>query len=164
MVLKRAISTTDDTKTILERTGITLTDDEQLIYTCRIHGAIYWKAVAVMIVGLIMLTGFLFNLGLLMLFVGAVMTGIAWLTQRFLILAASDKRVFVRSGVVYADMIELRYSQIESVEIGMTPIGQVFGYANVILTGTGQRRIIVPFVADGLSFRARVNDALVARE
>jgi hypothetical protein len=58
-------------------------------------------------------------------------------------------------------MIELRYSQVESIEVGMTPIGQIFNYGNVIVTGTGQRRIIVPFVANAVSLRKKINDVLV---
>ena len=48
------------------------------------------------------------SLGLFFGFVGIVMLTMAHLTRRYLILAASDKRVFVRSGWFYADMVELR--------------------------------------------------------
>ncbi len=162
--MKQAFSRPSDQEALLKLAGISLTEDERLISACNIHEAIYWKGVAVMILGLILLPTFMFNLGILLLFVGAVMLGLARLTRHFLILAATDKRIFVRSGIIYADMVELRYSQVESVEVGATPIGQVFGYANVVITGTGQRRIIVPFIRDALTFRARVNDILVAKE
>ncbi len=141
--------------------GITLTEDENFIVTGRIHEAIFWKSVAVIVLGMLMLPTFAFSLGVFLMFVGAVMLDLAWLTRRFLILAATNKRVFIRSGFLYADMIELRYSQMETIELGITPIGQIFGYGSVIITGTGQRRVIVPFVADALTFRAKVNDVLV---
>ncbi len=162
--MKRALSKPNDTETLFRRTGIKLMEDEKLIAVCSIHEAIYWKGVAILLLGVLMLPSFMQNLGILLLIIGAIMLGIAWLMRRFLILAATDKRIFMRSGIVYSDMVELRYSQVESVEIGMTPIGQVFNYANVIVTGTGQRRIIVPFIRDAYIFRTRVNEVLVSRE
>ena len=51
--------------------------------------------------------------------------------------------------------------QIESIELGINPIGQIFGYGSVIVTGTGQRRVIVPFIDNAIAFRKTVNDILV---
>lgn len=159
--MKQALSKSASEKESMRLAGITLTDDENFIVTGRIHEAIFWKSVAVIVLGMLMLPTFAFSLGVFLMFVGALMLGLAWLTRRFLILAATNKRVFIRSGFLYADMIELRYSQMETIELGITPIGQIFGYGSVIITGTGQRRVIVPFVADALTFRAKVNDILV---
>lgn len=158
--MKQALARTSDKKS-LALAGINLQDDERIIAKSSVHGAIFWKAVAVIIIGMLLLPSFLMTLGLFLMFVGAVMLGLASLTRRYLLVLATDKRIIVRSGVVYADMIELRYTQIESVELGITPIGQMFGYGSLIVTGTGQRRIIVPFVSNALEFRARVNDILV---
>ena len=138
-----------------------MTEDESLLALAIIHGAIYWKGVAVIIVGMLLLLTFAFSLGVFLIFVGAVMLGIAHLTRRYLLLAASDKRIFIRSGILYADMIEMRYAQIESIELGINPIGQIFGYGSVIITGTGQRRVIVPFISNAIAFRKAVNDILV---
>ncbi len=146
---------------ILKLAGITLAEDEKIISFARIHGAIYWKAVGVLIFALWLALGVTVTLGMFFLFVGGVMLVLAHLARHFLILAATNKRIFVRSGFFYADMIELRYAQVESIELGIMPSGQVFGYGSVILTGTGQRRIIVPFVANAIQFRSKVNEILV---
>jgi len=146
---------------VLTLAGITLTEDEKLVEAVVIHPAIYWKGVAVAIIGALIAIGISVNLGGFLIVVGLIMLIIAHLTRHFLILAATTKRIFVRSGILYADMIELRYSQVESIELGITPIGQVFKYAAVILTGTGQKRIMVPFVANAIPFRSKVNEILV---
>lgn len=159
--MKQAMGQAPTKADTLRLAGVTLQDDETLLSTARIHGAIYWKGVAVCILGLLLLPTFAMQLGFFLLFVGAVMIGLAHLTRHFLILAGTSKRVFIRSGILYADMIELRYSQIESIEVGINPIGQIFGYGAVIVTGTGQRRVMIPFVANALDFRAKVNDVLV---
>jgi len=160
--MKSAMSgpVTDKTQ-LLKMSGITLTEDEALLTVATVHKAIYWKSVAILIFALLLLLTFLQNLGILFILVGGIMLLLAHLTRHFLILAATDKRIFIRSGFFYTDMIELRYAQIESIELGITPIGQMFGYGSVIITGTGQRRIIVPFIADAIQFRTKVNDILV---
>jgi membrane protein YdbS with pleckstrin-like domain len=160
--MRRAIGSSTTKKELLTLAGIKLQDDERLLTVCSIHQAIYWKAVAVALFGVLLFFTFTFStLGLFFLFVAACMGAIAYLTRRYLLLAATDKRIFIRSGILYADMIEMRYTQTESVELGMTPIGQIFGYGNVIVTGTGQRRVIVPFIKNAYDFRSKVNDVLV---
>ena len=158
--MKRALGQ-PSAKKVLALAGVVLQEDEHILSQSVIHDAIFWKSVAVIILGMLLLPTFATTLGIFLMFVGGVMLGLAWLTRRFLVVVATDKRVVVRSGIFYADMIELRYTQIESVELGATPIGQVFGYANLIITGTGQRRIIVPFIANALEFRIKVNEILI---
>jgi uncharacterized membrane protein YdbT with pleckstrin-like domain len=148
----------------LARAGVTLQEGESIAARSIIHEAIYWKGVAVCLLGLFLLPTHFLSLGVFFIFVGVVMLGIAHVSRRFLILLATDKRVIARSGLIYADMVELRYSQVESVELGMTVIGQILGYGNVVITGTGQRRVIVPFVKNAQDFKRRVNDILVNRE
>lgn len=151
----------DNMDEVLKLIGTKLTEDEVMVDAAIIHPAIYWKGVAIVILALLLLPTFMQNLGFFFLFVGGLMLVLAHLTRHFLILAATNKRIFIRSGILYADMIEMRFTQIEGLELGMTPIGQIFGYASVIITGTGQKRVMVPYVANGLQFRSKVNDILV---
>lgn len=149
-----------DKAEVLRLAGVSLGEDEALIDYAHIHGAIYWKAVVMLMFAIFMGMAFALTLGLFFGFVGVVMLVMAHLTRHYLILAATDKRLFVRYGWFYADMIELRYTQIESIEVGIMPTGQAFGYGSVIVTGTGQRRIIVPYVTNAVQFRSKVNDVL----
>ncbi|HEU4837788.1 MAG TPA: PH domain-containing protein [Micavibrio sp.] len=159
--MKQSIGGPSDQERLANLAGITMTVDENFLRLARIHGAIYWKGVAVAIIGMLLLPTFAAALGGFLIFVGVLMLVIAHMTRQLLLLAATDKRIIIRSGILYADMIELRYSQIESIELGINPIGQIFGYGSVIVTGTGQRRVIVPFIDDAISFRKTVNDVLV---
>ncbi len=159
--MKQSIGGPSDKQRLANLAGITMTEDENFLTLARIHGAIYWKGVAVIIFGMLLLLTVAMNAGFFLIFVGVIMLVLAHLTRQFLILAASDKRIFIRSGILYADMIEMRYGQVESIELGINPIGQIFGYGSVIVTGTGQRRVIVPFVDDAVAFRKAVNDILV---
>ena len=159
--MKQALSGPSDQEKLANLAGISMTEDESLLTLARIHGAIYWTGVAIIIFGMLLLLTFAASLGLFLIFVGIVMLILAHLTRRYLLLAASDKRIFIRSGILYADMIEMRYGQIESIELGINPIGQIFGYGSVIITGTGQRRVIVPFISNAIAFRKIVNYILV---
>ena len=156
--MKKALAGQND---VMKLAGISLTEDEHMVDTSVIHAAIYWKGVAVVILGMLLLPSFAATLGVFLMVVGALMLLLAHLTRTYLVLAATNKRIFIRSGILYADMIELRYTQVESIELGITPIGQIFGYGSVIVTGTGQRRVIVPFITDAIGFRKKLNDILV---
>lgn len=159
--MKHSIGGPSDQQRMANLAGITMTEDENFMTLARIHGAIYWKGVAVIIFGMLLLLTVAMNAGFFLIFVGVLMLVLAHLTRQYLILAASDKRIFIRSGILYADMIEMRYAQVESIELGINPIGQMFGYGSVIVTGTGQRRVIVPFIDNAIAFRKTVNDILV---
>jgi uncharacterized membrane protein YdbT with pleckstrin-like domain len=140
-----------------------LTEGETIKRMAEIHFGIYWKTVVVGI-----FTLFLFmtitNLGYLFALVTLVMGAIAWLTKHFLILALTDRRIFVRYGIIRLDTVQLRLSRIESVELERTIIGQILGYSTVVITGTGSRVTYVPFVAHGEAFRKEINEFLMKRE
>jgi len=140
-----------------------LVGDEKLILSARIHPAIYWKGVAIGLFALFLLVP-AFNLGIFFLFVAGVMIVLAAMTKGVILLTLTDKRVLVRTGIVFMEMIQLRHSQIESAEVSWTVPGRMFGYASIIISGTGQRRLIIPYVADPMIFRQALEAALLARE
>jgi hypothetical protein len=88
----------------------------------------------------------------------------ARMTKKYLLLAATDHRVIIRSGVLNQDRLDLRHSKIESIELLRTLPGMIFGYGSVILSGTGRMRILVPFVQDAGSFRDNLTQKLLERE
>lgn len=159
----RQIIHQSDIERLRQLTAVQMRDDEELVFIGVIHPAIMWKAVAVLIIAVLCLL-IAINLALFFGLVGVIMLIIATMTRRYLLLAATDHRILLRGGIIYADVIELHYRQLESVEIGATLIGQVFGYVNVIVTGAGNRRIMVPFIANGVAFKQIVNDMLMDRD
>lgn len=140
-----------------------LVEGEQALVQGIISKAIYWKGVAVLILALFLLFP-AFNLGLFLLLVGGVMIFLAALTERYLILILTDKRVIIRAGILYVELIEIRHSQVESVELSYTLIGQLFGYASVVISGTGRRTVMVPFIRNALEFRQEMERKLLERD
>ncbi len=138
---------------------------ETLVRLARISGGIYWKSVAVLILALIVMTSvILFNLGLFLLLVAAIMAAHAYLTKHYLILALTDKRVLVRQGILNLDTVQLRFNRIESVELEWSIPGRLLNYSVVVLTGTGSRIAVIPFIADGPQFRKDLDERLYADE
>lgn len=140
-----------------------LLPDEHLIRVVTISPGIYWKGLTVLVIALLLFIKWP-PLGILFLIVSGLMLLIAHLTKHFLLLAATDKRILMRSGIINLDVIQLRYSKIESVELAWTLIGQFLGYASVVITGTGQRVTIIPFVADALQFREEMSAILLEKD
>ena len=141
-----------------------LTEGETIKRMAEIHSGIYWKTIVVGVFTLLLFMTPIHNLGYLFALVTLVMGVIAWLTKHFLILALTDRRIFVRYGVIRLDTVQLRLSRIESVELERTIIGQILGYSTVVITGTGSRVTYVPFVAHGEAFRKDINEFLMKRE
>lgn len=140
-----------------------LMPDERLVNMAVISGGIYWKSIAVFTLSVLMLF-IAFRLGIYLMIVAGVMFLLAYSTKYFLLLAATNKRIIMRYGILNLDVIQLRYSKIESVELAWSPLGQLLGYASVVITGTGSRVTVIPFIKNALEFRQGMNAELLARE
>ncbi len=142
-----------------------LRPDERLIRVARISNGIYWKGIVLFIISLMMMTSvIIFNLGLFMMLVSIIILTHAYLTKHYLLLALTDKRVLVRQGILNLDSIQLRLNRIESVELEWTIPGRILNFSIVVMTGTGSRIAVVPFIADGPQFRKELDEMLLANE
>ncbi|MGZ9097831.1 MAG: PH domain-containing protein [Micavibrio sp.] len=140
-----------------------LMEDENMLRVATISAGIYWKGLTILVIAILLFLKWP-PLGILLLVVSGLMLLIAYLTKHFLLLAATDKRVFIRSGIINLDVIQMRYSKIESVELAWTLMGQFLGYSSVVITGTGNRVTIIPFVADGIQFREVMTKILLEKD
>ena len=142
-----------------------LRPEERVIRIAKIHWGIYWKSTFTGIVALLLLINpAVFPLGVFMSFVTVIMFAFATLYKHFLLLVLTDKRVFLRHGIVRLDMIQIRHSRIESVETERTIPGMILGFAALVIYGTGSRRTAIPFIADALEFRNELDEMLSAYE
>jgi uncharacterized membrane protein YdbT with pleckstrin-like domain len=140
-----------------------LREGETLVRQAQIHYGIFWKGVALFVISALLMIK-IFNLGAFLMFVSLLMLSVAYLTRYYLLLALTDRRVLIRSGIINLDTVEIQLSRVESVELARTIIGRILGYATVLITGTGSRRIAVPFIGDAETFRAEFHGLLDARE
>ncbi len=140
-----------------------LVSGEEVVLRANLHGAIYWKSVAVLIFAFI-LWFYVSVLGVLLAVVGGIMLCIAILTQHFLLLAITNKRILARYGLLQMDVVDIRLSKIESIDLERMLPGHIFGYANVVVMGTGQRLIRVAYIGNAEEFRKYYNEMVLADE
>ena len=121
---------------------------ETVEYIAPVSFAIYWKGIAMAVAAVIAVFyggALAFYLGL----VAVVLLLTAYTTRRYLMLAVTSHRVILGGGLFAQEVIYLPYNKIEGVESMRTPFGMLCGYSNIILTGTGRMRVMIPYVIGG---------------
>lgn len=132
-----------------------LLEGEQVVRIAQIHPAIYWKGGVLAVIAILCMILFpaAMNLWLFLLFVAGILLIFATLTKHFLMLALTNKRVLLRYGIIKLEVVQIHHRKIESVELGWTILGQILGYASVMITGTGSRVSVIPWIANAPQFR-----------
>jgi hypothetical protein len=133
-----------------------LLEGEEIVVQAEISPFIYWQTFCVFIlaifVGLIAAP-----LGWLLVVTAVLMFVYNALKKQILLLVLTNKRVFVRYGILQVDVVDMRFSKIESIEIERMPTGYMMGYSNLVIMGTGQRYITIPYVSNGPEIRQAYN-------
>jgi len=134
-----------------------LVKGEKIIKQAEISNiGIYWKSVVVFV--LAVLVGLLaIELGVLLVVTAIIMFIYASIKKEILMLVLTNKRMFFRYGILQVDVVDIRFSKIESVELERMPPGYLMGYSNVVIMGTGQRYVVIPYVANGPELRHAYN-------
>ncbi|MFP4098434.1 MAG: PH domain-containing protein [Alphaproteobacteria bacterium] len=140
-----------------------LVSGEEILLRAKVHWAIYWRSIAVLCVASFLLF-YIQPLGMLLGVAGVLMFCIAILTQHFLLLVVTNKRVLARYGLLQMDVVDVRLSKVESIDLERMLLGHLLGYANVVIAGTGQRIIRIPYISNGEVFRRFYNEMVLAEE
>lgn len=140
-----------------------LVKGEQIVERAEIHWGIYWKSAAVFVFAAFVAM-VVFEIGVLLAISALVMFAHATIKKQILMLALTNKRMLFRYGIMQIDVVDMRFSKIESIEIERMPPGYVMGYSNVVIMGTGQRYVVIPYVANGLEIRQAYNRMTLSDE
>lgn len=133
---------------------------EHVIVNGEIHWGIYWKSSAIVIFALLIC--FLIPpIGFILLAAGIIGLLHSYLMKKMLLLVLTNKRVLVRYGILQVDVVDMRFKNIESIELERMLPGFVLGYSNVVVMGVGQRYIRIPYVANGVAFRRAFNQIVL---
>lgn len=139
-----------------------LVKGEEVIVQARIHWAIYWRAAAVLILS-VLVGGFIVKeLGYLLLVTSLAMFIHAWLKKSILLLVVTNKRILVRYGILQVDVVDMHFDKTESIELERMIPGYLLGYANVVLMGTGNRYVVVPYVENAVEIRRTYNKIVLS--
>lgn len=135
-----------------------LVEGEGVVATGIIHWGIYWRAIAVFVLAIFFALFIAVELGIFLALVSVIAGIYAVLKKEILLLVVTDKRVLVRFGLLQVDVVDIHFDKIESIELRRMWLGYLLGYSNVVIMGTGNRYIEIPYVANGVQIRQAYNE------
>jgi len=106
----------------------------------------------------------IFGVSIICLPISAALLLYAYLKIRSTEMGITSKRVIRKSGVIVRDTAEIRLAKVESVSVKQGMLGRIFGYGDVIISGTGGNDAVMKGVRDPLAFRRAVDAACERRQ
>jgi len=70
--------------------------------------------------------------------------------------AVTNKRVMMKSGVLTTRSVELLLNKIEAIAVNQSLLGRMFGYGDIVVTGSGGTREAFSHIQSPLEFRRAV--------
>jgi uncharacterized membrane protein YdbT with pleckstrin-like domain len=144
---------------------------ETIVYSTKLHWIIYWRAIFLIIICLILVASALYawytadnqNLGLA-LFIAAIIFALLALFSAFFKfikqwtteLAVTDRRVIYKDRLIARRTLEMNRSRIESVDVYQSILGRLLDYGTITLRGTGGSGEPMPNIDDPLTFRSYI--------
>lgn len=101
----------------------------------------------------------IFGVSIICLPISAALLLYAYLKIRSTEMGITSKRVIRKSGVIMRNTDEIRLSKVESVSVKQGMLGRIFGYGDVIISGSGGNDAVMKGVKDPLAFRNRAQEA-----
>ncbi|MBL8546630.1 MAG: PH domain-containing protein [Hyphomonadaceae bacterium] len=123
-----------------------LADGETIIQRGRWPGVFWFGAwAALILLGLILVGVFIFIT--------------AYVKMKSTDFAVTNRRVILKRGWLNRHTQELAVESVEGVTLDQSFIARIFGYGRVIVTGTGEARIVFPPMANPVAFRRSIEAA-----
>lgn len=129
--------------------------DEKLVYKARLHGIIFVKPIALIVLGVVFL---LIQpiIGSLVVVIGVVAVIpplVDYLSSEF---GVTNKRVIIKIGILRRRTVELLLRQVEAISVDQSVLGRMLDFGSVTLTGTGGVRELFHNISAPLEFRRRI--------
>jgi len=95
--------------------------------------------------------------------VGLIILLAAFIKRHSSDFAVTNKRVMMKLGVFRTRSIELLLSKIEAISVDQSLLGRIFGYGNIVVTGSGGTREPFSTIQSPLAFRRAVQSVTDAQ-
>jgi hypothetical protein len=132
---------------------------ETVLCKGQLHWVIYFKSVAVIVFGLLLLYPWSPHLPNTWIFgCGAIAVGLlsavpallfAWSTE----LVVTSLRIVAKRGLIRRRTFEMLHRKVESIEVQQSLAGRLLGYGTLVLHGTGGGVETIPTISRPLRFR-----------
>jgi uncharacterized membrane protein YdbT with pleckstrin-like domain len=87
---------------------------------------------------------------------GLYLIGKAWWRRLTIEVAATDRRVIYKIGLINRHTVEMNMDKIESVDVEQHLLGRVLNYGDITIHGTGEGREFIREIDHPLDFRSHV--------
>jgi len=100
-------------------------------------------------------------LGILLLVVGVglIFLGWAWVNVRSTEIAITNRRIIAKFGFVTRRTIEININQVEALRVDQGFWGRILNFGTIVISGTGSSLEPAPNIADPLVFRRKFMEA-----
>ena len=132
-----------------------LLPDEMIVYKAKLHSIIFWKAFALIFLGIVFL--------LIQPIMGAIVIAIGvfaiispiidYATSEF---GVTNKRVIIKVGFLRRRTLELLLKHVEAISVDQNVTGRILGFGSITLTGTGGVREVFHNISSPLEFRRQI--------
>lgn len=118
----------------------TLTPDERVVFRTRLSTVMFVWPILLGIAGALLLLPpfpaihWLGGLLLLVALISGLLRYVSFTSSEF---AVTDKRVIIKVGVLRRRTLELQRSKVEAISVNQSIGGRIFGYGDIVVTGTG---------------------------
>jgi uncharacterized membrane protein YdbT with pleckstrin-like domain len=134
---------------------------ERVVYRTRLHWLVFVVPVLFVVVVLLPLAWFLANgawrsVAWVPLVAGLVVLLPAIVKRQSSDFAVTNKRVMMKAGVLTTRSVELLLNKIEAIAVDQGFLGRIFGYGNIVVTGSGGTREAFSQIQGPLEFRRAV--------
>jgi uncharacterized membrane protein YdbT with pleckstrin-like domain len=145
--------------------------DEKVIYSTKLHWAIYLWAIPFFLLGLILIF-FCHNLGeppvdtlvkwfgfffIVACIIYEIYTYFLVKTSEFVV---TNKRLIMKKGIITTTTLELLHSKSESISITQGIEGKIFGYGTIVVTGSGGTKNVFASIERPFEFRKIAQDEI----
>jgi uncharacterized membrane protein YdbT with pleckstrin-like domain len=139
-----------------------LIEGERVVYRTRLHWLVFAMPILVTIVMLLPAAWFLLDspnwqgFAWVPLVVALLVLLPAFIKRQSSDFAVTNKRVMMKSGVMTTRSVELLLNKIEAIAVDQSLLGRMFGYGNIVVTGSGGTREAFSQIQSPLEFRRAV--------
>jgi uncharacterized membrane protein YdbT with pleckstrin-like domain len=137
-----------------------LLPDERIVFRTRLHWLLFFWPVVFLVVLLpaawFLANGHWSNYAWVPLVVGLLVLLPAFVKRMSSDYAVTSRRIMMKEGVFHTRSTEVLLSKVEAIAVDQTLLGRLFGYGDIVVTGTGGTREAFSQIQSPLEFRRAV--------
>lgn len=134
---------------------------EHVVFRTRLHWLLFMGPLLFFIIVLLPVAWFLANgpwnaYAWVPIALGVLILAATFIKRQSSDFAVTNKRVMMKVGVFSTRSIELLLSKVEAIAVEQTLLGRIFGYGDIVITGSGGTKEAFSKIQSPLEFRRAV--------